>query len=174
MRYEAATLTSKQFEIEVETLLRKLGSGRLAEFKVQRLEILPGVDGDYEIDVTARFEALGGNFLVLVECKHHKNPIKREVVQILFGRVCAVGAQKGMIFSTAGFQTGAIEYAKQHGVALVQVADGKTSYFTRGAGPTEHYPAWLPSYVGWVITLNDEGNELYSLIDEDNPHNLFV
>ena len=172
MDYGPITLTPKQFEIEVEHLLKTLERGKLSDFKTQRLEVIQGVDGDYEIDVTARFEALGGNFLVLVECKHHKNPIKRDVVQVLYDRIRSVGAHKGMIFSTASFQKGAIEYAKQRGIALVKVADGKTSYSTKAAGPTV-YPPWLPPYVGWVITLSDEGHETCSLIDEENPHDIF-
>lgn len=173
MHYDPVILTPEQFEIEVEKLLIKLGSGRLAEFKINRLESLQGSDGEYEIDITVRFEALGGSFLVLVECKHYKSPIKRELIQILHDRLRAVGAQKGMLFATTRFQRGAIEYAKQHGIALVQVADGKTSYFTKGLGETI-YPPDLPPYVGWFITLNDEGNELHSQIAEDNPHDIFA
>jgi restriction system protein len=98
-RYEPVTLTPKQFEEEVEKLLNKLGSGRLAEFRTQRLETIQTADGDYEIDITARFEVLQVNFLVLVECKHHKNPIKRSVVQILRDNLRASGAHKGTCFS---------------------------------------------------------------------------
>jgi restriction system protein len=173
MRYESVTLSPKEFENEVEKLLITIGKGKLSQFKTNKLEKLMGSDGEYEIDITVRFEALGGKFLVLVECKHHKSPIKRDVVQVLNDRLRAVGAQKGMIFATTRFQKGAIEYAKQHGIALVQVADGKTSYFTKGAGETI-YPPWLPSYVGWYITLNDEGNELHSLIFEDHIPNIFI
>jgi restriction system protein len=172
MRNEPVVLTPEQFEIEVEKLLIGLGSGKLTEFRTSRLETLQGTDGEYEIDINVRFQALGGNFLVLVECKHHKSPIKRDVVQILHDRIRAVSAQKGMIFATCRFQKGAIQYGTQHGIALVQIADGKTSYVTKGAGLTI-YPPWLPSYVGWLITLNDEGNELHSLIDESNPHDIF-
>jgi restriction system protein len=96
----------------------------LPELKVQRLEKLQASDGVYEIDVTARFEVLGARFLVLIECKNHKNPIKREVVQVLYDRIRAVGAHKGMIFSTAKFQKGAIEFARAHNIALLQIVEG--------------------------------------------------
>ncbi|MBK9050908.1 MAG: hypothetical protein IPL78_08330 [Chloroflexi bacterium] len=69
----------------------------------------------------------------------------------------AVGAQKGMIFSTALFRSGAIEYAQHHHIALVQISDGRASYFTKGSGPTVYYPPWLPNTVGFLITLNNEG-----------------
>src|SRR6266496_455967 len=173
MIYEPVILTPKQFEVEVEKLLINLGSGKLAEFKTNKLENIQGSDGEYEIDIAVRFEALGGSFLVLVECKHHKSPIKRDLVQILYDRLRATGAQKGMLFATTRFEKGAIEYAKQHGIALVQVANGKTSYFTKGVGETI-YPPDLPPYVGWFITLNDEGNETHSRIEKDNPHDIFA
>lgn len=113
-------LSPEEFEAEVETLLLRAGFG-LPEFKVQRLEKIQASDGVYEIDVTARFEVLGVSFLVLIECKNHKNPIKREVVQVLYDRLRAVGAHKGMIFSTAKFQKGAIEFARAHNIALLQI-----------------------------------------------------
>ncbi len=122
---ETLRISPEQFEAEVENLLRRAGVG-LPEFEVQRLEKIQGSDGAYEIDVTARFEVLGASFLVLIECKQHKNPIKREVVQVLHDRLRAVGAQKGMIFSTAKFQKGAIEFARVHRIALIQLVDGRS------------------------------------------------
>lgn len=63
---------------------------------------LPAADGRYEIDATARFRALGVDFLVLVECKDHVRPIEREDVQILADRKRATGAQKAIFFATNG------------------------------------------------------------------------
>lgn len=79
---EPTELTPEQFEREVQKQITEMGVG-LSEFEVRRLEKISAADGVYEIDVTARFDALGANFLVLIECKHHKNPIKRDVVQVL-------------------------------------------------------------------------------------------
>ena len=140
------TLTPDQFEIEVKGLIEKAGLG-LSHFSVQRLEKLDGPDGEYEIDVTARFRALGADFLVLIECKHYKHPVKRDVVQVLFDRIRAVGAHKGMIFSTAKFQSGAIKYAKMHGIALVQIADRRTAFASRGYH-TSRLSIAAPAHVG--------------------------
>src|SRR5205085_2956511 len=68
-------LSPTQFEEEVAKLIRRQGIG-LSEFEVKKLEKISVQDGIYEIDITARFEVLGVSFLVLIECKHHKNPIK--------------------------------------------------------------------------------------------------
>lgn len=117
------TLSPKQFESEVEKLLMRVGLN-LPNFKVQRLEKLETPEGLFEIDVTAKFDVLGARFLVLIECKHHKNSIKREVVQVLHDKVRAVGAHKGMIFTTASFQRGAIQFARAHRIALIQMIEG--------------------------------------------------
>ncbi|MCX6054283.1 MAG: hypothetical protein NTZ74_05085 [Chloroflexi bacterium] len=57
MQYEPVILTPKQFEIEIEKLLINLGGGKFTEFPTKRLEHLQGSDGEYEIDITVRFEA---------------------------------------------------------------------------------------------------------------------
>jgi restriction system protein len=165
---EPLNLSPEQFEAEVENLVRRIGIG-LPEFTVQRLEKIQGSDGIYEIDVTARFEALGASFLVLIECKHHKSPIKREVVQVLYDRLRAIGGHKGMIFSTVKFQKGAIEFAQAHNIALVQVANGNTSYHTKSFGAPAQLPPWVPPYVGWVISLSENGNESYRLMSDSDP-----
>src|SRR5438132_1552588 len=103
MDAEPVTLSPDEFEQEVERLLWTSGLD-LKDFRAQRREKLTGPYGVYEIDVTARFEALGADFLVLVECKHHKRKVERELVQVLHDRIGAVGAHKGIMFSTAGFQ----------------------------------------------------------------------
>lgn len=87
-------------------------------------EIFESSEGRFEIDVTARLRALGVDFLVLVECKDHVRPVGRDVVQVLADKRRALGAQKAILVSTNGFQSGAIEYAKQHCVALVRVIEG--------------------------------------------------
>ena len=71
-------ITPEEFEIFVRRRLENQGAD-LKEFRTEHREVLTGVDGDYEIDVTARFEALGVSFLVLVECKRYASaPVERE------------------------------------------------------------------------------------------------
>jgi restriction system protein len=105
-------------------------------------------DGTYEIDVTARFKAFGAEYLTPVECKHHKKPIKREVVQVLSARLNSLHAKKGMLFSTADFQSGAIEYALKHKIALIKIANGRTAYITKATVPSSPLPPGCPEYVG--------------------------
>ena len=156
-------LSPAQFEEEVAKLIRRQGIG-LSEFEVKRLEKISGHDGIYEIDITARFEVLGVSFLVLIECKHHKNPIKREVVQILYDRLRAIDGHKGIIFSTAPFQRGAIEYAQVHGIALIQIvnrSEDEGGIIDRSAGFPLSPRGWSINslYDGQLVSLSEEGAE---------------
>jgi restriction system protein len=81
------------------------------------------------MDVVVRFTAFdGAEYLTLVECKHHKNSIKRELVQALHSKLQSVGGQKAMMFSTAKFQRGAIEFAQVHNISLVHFRDNEMTY----------------------------------------------
>jgi restriction system protein len=79
-------------------------------------------------------------------------------VQVLHTKLVTLGAQKAMLFSTSEFQEGAVEYAIQHGIALVRLASGETSYFARSANPTP-LPDSLPSYVGWLIAQHNRASD---------------
>ena len=170
---EWVSLGPREFEAEVASFLKGTYAGQQG-LRVDRLEKISVHDGTYEIDITARFEALGVDFLVLVECKHHKSPIKRDVVQVLHDRVRAVGAHKGIIFSTSRFQRGAVQYAQAHGVALVEIADARTCYTTRGYEAGQDLPLGVPSRVGWFISLSNEGFTTRTLIKEGNFVNLLA
>jgi len=166
-------LSPEQFEMEVKRILDTAGA-RLDSFRATHRQVLSGAEGDYEIDVAVRFEAMGAEFLVLVECKHQKSPVKRQVIQVLADRIRSVGAHKGIVFATAPFQSGALEYAKTHGIALVRIADGKSAWVTKALGVTSEPPPWanIPPYVGWLVQLTAQGLEQHSLIDVRHPEAL--
>jgi restriction system protein len=162
-------ITSVQFELQVKRFLEST-AGKLKDFQTVHRESMDGQDGTYEIDITARFKIFGADFLVLVECKNHKNHIKREQVQMLHAKQLSLSAQKAMLFATTPFQDGAVEYANQHGIALVQLASGETLYFTKSGNRTP-LPDSLPSYVGWLIAKHDRATDgvSHSLVDPQYP-----
>jgi restriction system protein len=156
------TLTPREYELEVKKLIDAWGAS-LVSYESAHLEQLAGADGEYAIDIVARFSALGADFVVLVECKHKGRKVERQDVQVLHSKVQSLGAHKGILFSTTDFQSGAIEYAHAHGIALVQMAGGDTCWFTKGIEPSPP-PPWanVPKYVGWW----HNGNTI-SLLSED-------
>lgn len=148
---EQLLLTPREFELLVQGIL-DAAAGALVDYRSEHLASLTGVDGEYVIDVVASFYALGAQFLVVVECKHQARPVERHDVQVLHSKLQSVGAQKAMLFSISGFQSGALEYAAVHGIALVEVATGVSNWHTRGTGSPIPPPPWvpIPKYIGWL------------------------
>ncbi|MGC9455748.1 MAG: restriction endonuclease [Phycisphaerae bacterium] len=117
--------------------------------------IVKGAGGEYAIDVLVSLEVFGGAVLrILVECKHQKRRVERDEVLVLEGKLRDVGAHKGMLFSTSGFQDGAIKYAAAHGIATLSFIEGKKLYVTKAVGPTPEPPPWvnLPHYAGVCVS----------------------
>ncbi|GAB2870819.1 restriction endonuclease [Hymenobacter ruber] len=145
-----ADISPREFEELVRDYLIQQGEP-LKSFVATHDIKLKGPDGEYQIDVFAEFEYLGVNFKVLVECKRYSSRIKREAIQILYDKLRAIGAQKGILFSTSDFQEGARKYAKAHGIALIRVIEGRYTYSTKSHG-AQHFqvPDWVnfPKYVG--------------------------
>lgn len=161
---EPVDLTPETYELQVVAHLRQSGAG-LLEFTVTHRDAVEGEEGEYIIDAVARFEALGADFQVLVECKLTKRPVEREVVQVLHDKVRSTGTHKGMIFSNAGFQKGALEYANAHGIATIQFADGRSAVLTRARPGNEPQPPprGPDAYVSWIVKPTETG-ESHSLM----------
>lgn len=131
----AAVTTPAEFEQFVVDMFRA-AEPDVGPVKVTLHDRIEGVDGVYDVDGSVRFRHLGMDFVVLIEAKMHAHPIKREVVQILHQKVQSVGAHKGVVVSTARFQRGALEFAKVHGVALVEVTEGRFTWLERSGSAT--------------------------------------
>ena len=164
----APTLTPTEFERLVTRMLGEEGVG-LTGFRAIHQDKIVAPDGTYRFDATARFEALGADFLVLVECKHQRRPIEREVLEVLHDKLCSVDAQKAMVFSTSSFQRGAVTYAVKHRIALVQIVDGRTIYRARAFEAKLRCPEWVPSHVGQLVAETDEGNLSFSFLGALGP-----
>lgn len=155
-------ITPDQFEKLVKAWIGSV-AGSLDMFTAAHLESIDGLDGEYCFDVTARFRLLNGaNFLIVIECKKHKNPIKREIVQVLRDKQISVGAHKAMVVATADFQSGAIEYAGKHGIALVQIVNGAAVYIQASAVKRPvPIPDEAEDYAGFFYGPNPTGSLLY-------------
>jgi hypothetical protein len=156
-RYPPPDLSPAQFEDFVVELLGAIAS-EVEDFTVRLHERIEGPDGAYDFDATVRFRLGGLQFLVLVEAKRHKDPIKRELVQVLHAKQQSVGAQKSLMVSTAPYQRGALKYAKSHGMALATVTEGRFTYETRSAEPMwplspeeARYRLGLPEFVAYAF-----------------------
>lgn len=130
------SISATEFEVFcLERLKEYAKMKEWQDFKITHNVKLKSHDGVYQIDVYATFRFMEVDFKILCECKQYRTPVKRDVVALLEGKLHSLGAQKGIICSTSGFQKGAIEYAKEHGIALFQVYDKSCIPVSHSSGP---------------------------------------
>lgn len=161
-------VTPEDYEKQVVSWLQSAGR-ELQGFTVSHLKKIHGDGGEYSIDGWAEFEIFGGTKVcVLIECKRHRRPVNRDVILGVHAKAQAIGAQKSIVFSTSGFQRGAVEFATSAGVALVVFADGKATYFTRSrdALSEAYYPSGLPKFAGQMVRAEANKTTISVLNDE--------
>ncbi len=172
MPREPVEITPEEYEKQVVNWLGTSGH-ILDKFAIEHRKNISGSGGNYEFDAVAEFTVLcGAQFTILVECKRHNRPIERKVITDLYAKMQDVNANKAMVFSTSGFQTGAIEYATSKNIALVAFVEGSFLYHTRSANSsgTSTPPPWLklPDYVGILTKSTKQGSISYQSISLEN------
>ncbi len=136
----------------------------LKDFLITHNVKIPASDGKYQIDVYAEFTAMGAKFKVLCECKHYKSSVKRGKVAELHRKLESIGAQKAILISTSKFQSGAVEYANAHGIALIYVENYNFEYISHSSGemvindddPFLYAEKHMPPYVAFNCSSNTE------------------
>jgi Restriction endonuclease len=165
-------MTPEEFEDLAAGLLEEV-MGEADKFEIERHTVLRTADGKYDIDATVRFELGGLAFLVLVEAKRHKNPIKRKLVAVLHQKMQSVGAQKAIRVSATAFQSGAVEFAQAHGIALATVAGRRLNLETKadpnhpspGRGSTDRSDTSIPALVAQLVAPKpSEGSSEVTLL----------
>ena len=92
------------------------------EVRVDHNVIVPGRSGaPRQIDVLIRHKQGLYEHLVVAECKFWNSAVERAHVDALATTVREVGASRGVIFSTKGFQSGAITQAQHDSIDLFVV-----------------------------------------------------
>lgn len=127
-------ISATEFELFcLETLKAYAEKEKLNDFTIKHNQKIKSDDGIYQIDVLVEYTALGTKNTILIECKKYRNSVKKEVVNALQAKLQSLGAQKGIIISTSGFQSGAVQYAEKHGIALWQVFDNYIKHISASA-----------------------------------------
>ena len=96
---------------------------KLKDFKITHNKKFILDDESYQIDIYAEFTALNVKMKVIIECKNIKRSVERNEVVVLIDKVRTLGANKGILISTSGFQKGSTAKAKRNGIALLQILD---------------------------------------------------
>jgi hypothetical protein len=92
----------QQYPNALAAFLSQLG------FNVRIDEPIQGARAKHKLDVTARMNVACVDQLWVIECKSWKRPVPKERVLTFLGIVDDAGAERGLLFSESGFQTGAV------------------------------------------------------------------
>lgn len=158
-----SSISATEFEEYcLEVLKAYAESESLNDFSMLHNQKIQTDDGDYQIDIYAEFIALSVRFKVIIECKRYTRPVEREKIVVLADKVRSLGGHKGILISTSGFQSGASEYAKKHGIALLQIFDKHVMHIQNSL-PSEmnrlhmEFIRQSPKYYAyqWNYNLND-------------------
>ena len=158
-----ASISSIEFEQYCLEILKAYAEAEsLGDFSIVHNHKVQTDDGDYQIDIYAEFVALSVRFRVIIECKRYTRPVEREKIVVLADKVRSLDGHKGILISTSGFQSGASEYAKKHGIALLQIFDKHVMHI-QNSMQSEFTPLYIdficqsPKYYAyqWNSSLDD-------------------
>jgi hypothetical protein len=76
-----------------------------------------------QFDVTIRFKYGLNTYLTVIECKDHASKISVDKVDALVTKARDVKANKAILVSTAGFQSGCNSVAERHGIQLLVLSE---------------------------------------------------
>lgn len=146
-------MTPEEFELQCIELLNSVKNG-LHGCKLEHNKICTTDDGHYQLDAFIEFELFGVKYKTIVECKKYNNKIKRSQIQVLYDTIRSTGSHKGIFISTSSYQKGAMDYAKKHGIALMQIVDGFLLTIQNSASPRIPLRVSIPEYFFALYDLN--------------------
>jgi restriction system protein len=111
----------KKYQEDTARYFRSIGLDARTDVTVK------GVRTSHDIDVyvTSHFE--GFDVRWIVECKHWRKPVNKLHVLGLREIVADIGADRGVLLSESGFQSGAFEAAQMTNVQLASLAELKVN-----------------------------------------------
>jgi len=111
----------QEYQEEAAEFFRSLGLEAAADVT------LKGVRTSHDVDVVVRSHHAGFDILWIVECKLWKTPVSKLHVLALREIVTDLGADRGILLSESGFQSGALEAANLTNVQLTSLAQVRSS-----------------------------------------------
>jgi len=107
----------QEYQEEVASFFRSLGLEATTDFTVQ------GVRTTHDVDVSVKSHYVGFDVVWIVECKYWAKRVTKLHMLALREIVADVGADRGILLSEAGFQSGAVEAATLTNVHVTSLAN---------------------------------------------------
>lgn len=138
----------KDLQNKVAEIFRECG------FIVEIEKTIQSARGQVEIDVYAEEEIRGRKYVLLCECKHWQSRVPQSTIHGFRTIVGDIGAHKGFIISTSGFQAGSFTASDLTNIELLTWENFRTAF----------EDTWLERY--FLPTIAER---LHALIDCVSP-----
>lgn len=112
----AVTTPWREYQEKAADFFRSLGLDASTNVSID------GVRTTHDVDVLVRSHHAGFDVLWLIECKFWKTPVSKLHVLALREIVADTGADRGVLLSESGFQSGALEASNLTNVRLTSLA----------------------------------------------------
>lgn len=147
--------TWREYQEEVAAFFRMQGCNAEVE------KIVQGVRAKHEVDVHVTFHRSGIECTWVVECKLWKSKVPKEKVMVLKSIVEDVGADRGIIISEKGFQSGALDAVRDSNITLVtSIREFEKTALT------------ISNEKKLLYFDDDNGSPIYKFPDESKPQHL--
>jgi hypothetical protein len=147
----------KEFELFVADIYKNSD-----ELKVEHDVTLRGKsNAKRQIDVLITQKTKLHTYITLIECKRWKKSVTRQVIDVLFASVEDLNANKGVIFTTKGYEEGAIDYAKSKNIDIFLVRDIRDDEF---GSPGKKFSLYLQTFNGKLENFESNQLKFYSPI----------
>lgn len=112
-----------------------------------------------QIDVKVTQKTKLHTYVTIIECKRWKKPVTRQVIDVLFASVEDLNANKGVIFTTKGYEEGAVEYAKSKNIDIFIVRDIREDEF---GDPGRKFSLYLQMFNGRMKNFDVHNPRFFS------------
>lgn len=119
-------------------------------------EHLRGVRGEHDVDVVVRTCQAGIKQIWIVECKLWRRRVGKLYVNALANVVQDVGADKGILLSESGFQSGAVESASCSNITLTSLSELTAECCIHWETVVKAGPGWLACTMCGMTQATDE------------------
>lgn len=173
-----------EVEIVVARELRKAGLELSRPRVVARHDPSGDDPGEFAAELRADASIDGSIRPVLIEFRNHAAPVSVDAVRAFAARQTAPPHADGpkrlmstpapeadrvepsihVMFSTSGYEPGAVREAQTLGVALLAIADGPAAFRRSQWAMGDQPPAWVPEYMAELVDLGIDGAERRRLV----------
>lgn len=136
-----------------------------------------------KVDVSFDYEVAGSHLLFLVECKHYSHRVGVDDVEEFHSKIDDIGAHKGIMVTTVGYQKGAIMTGEARGMALALLTrepqKGELRYVVNSVSPPPVRPPndefWQGNVKGLLNNYSgglrfEDGGQFFGMIVMERMH----